>query len=452
MDPGQICDNLLSCVKSSNLNFSLNENPFSVSIYLKKTFVRGKNGYAKCSPNVVPNIFGDQINESHRSDIIKHEVEQEASKDAIYDLDIKLQKAKGEIEGLMFRNNQLEKDKEASENALDKKESEVAKWKLLAENLKSKFETLEKETKSFSKTLKSKNKESDTLIVKNENLCEKLDKSKKDNDMLLDEKNRFATEIRTLKDLQRPIIKLTKSTITSPITSSSVSTNTSTISTKNVSTNTTFNPQFRPETSKAFNPTISMGSSSSNKSRAGSTSTSSINHSPKSTSPTPSVTSSLCSSPPMPQALIPGSDNVNCHHVPQCTLKQPKASQVDQPKSPSSYPPSHIRLLPLEVSSLQDFRELAKTNHECEECEEGALFNNFQEIVYYPDPGLCGGTSGSPVKSCPNNQNSRIVVRETTENIVKFKWRNFKCKQCDHRFSKKANLNFHIKRKHRSSK
>ena len=44
IDLSQTCDLLLSYVKKSNLNFSLNESPFAVSISIKKTYVKDKNG------------------------------------------------------------------------------------------------------------------------------------------------------------------------------------------------------------------------------------------------------------------------------------------------------------------------------------------------------------------------------------------------------------------------
>ena len=38
---------------------------------------------------------------------------------------------------------------------------------------------------------------------------------------------------------------------------------------------------------------------------------------------------------------------------------------------------------------------------------------NYYEIVQYPDPGPCGETSGSQVKSCPNHQNSKITIMKS---------------------------------------
>ena len=49
MDPSQTCELLLSSLKQSNLNFQLVESPFSVSIQIRKTFIRDQSGAARSS-------------------------------------------------------------------------------------------------------------------------------------------------------------------------------------------------------------------------------------------------------------------------------------------------------------------------------------------------------------------------------------------------------------------
>ena len=44
MDPSVTCDQLLSHVKKSNQNYNLTESPFSVTISIKKSFVKEKSG------------------------------------------------------------------------------------------------------------------------------------------------------------------------------------------------------------------------------------------------------------------------------------------------------------------------------------------------------------------------------------------------------------------------
>ena len=106
--------------------------------------------------------------------------------------------------------------------------------------------------------------------------------------------------------------------------------------------------------------------------------------------------------------------------------------------------PSSIRLLPYSVDSYQDFRDLHRSR-ECEECAEGSLFYNYYEIVHYPNPGPCDGTSGSQVRSCPYHPNSEISLK--LEERRKPLRKNIKCKMCSMQFLIKANLNFHLSRK-----
>ena len=111
MDPFQTCDLLLSYIKKSNLNFSLNESPFAVSVSIKKTFVKNKNGtirHPSLSDSVIQDTFvkkKGQIyfdeNSSLKDTIAHYEADQEAFKHAIHDLDMKLQKSKVEVADLI---------------------------------------------------------------------------------------------------------------------------------------------------------------------------------------------------------------------------------------------------------------------------------------------------------------------------------------------------------------
>ena len=74
MDPNQTCEILLSNLKQSNLNFSIAESPFAVTINLKKTFIKDQNGVSQSSglsdqnPQLIGenfslrNILSDQTN------------------------------------------------------------------------------------------------------------------------------------------------------------------------------------------------------------------------------------------------------------------------------------------------------------------------------------------------------------------------------------------------------
>ena len=54
MDASQTSDFILSFIRKSNLNFSLTEFPFYVSIMLKKSFIKNKDGSSR-SPTLENN-------------------------------------------------------------------------------------------------------------------------------------------------------------------------------------------------------------------------------------------------------------------------------------------------------------------------------------------------------------------------------------------------------------
>ena len=147
----------------------------------------------------------------------------------------------------------------------------------------------------------------------------------------------------------------------------------------------------------------------------------------------------------------------SCNHLPQCSLREPDPPPPFAPLTAHEFysvpkPPSTIRLLPHHVSSFQAFNNL-RNNHKCEECEEGALFNKYFETVEYPDPGPCGGTSGSPVVTCPNNPNSKVTILKIRDEEQRRPWwykpKTYKCDICSVVFPQLSNLAFHRNRKHR---
>ena len=49
MNPNQTCELILQQIKESNLNFTLTETPFSVTLNIKKSFINYKSGLVKSS-------------------------------------------------------------------------------------------------------------------------------------------------------------------------------------------------------------------------------------------------------------------------------------------------------------------------------------------------------------------------------------------------------------------
>ena len=97
MDAQQVCEMLIMKVKSSDLNFILEESPFSVNISLKKSFIQKRNGgYLPKRSNLLDEAAA---NKSLTQEILKESLdrfylEREAFEETVSELSDKLQKSK----------------------------------------------------------------------------------------------------------------------------------------------------------------------------------------------------------------------------------------------------------------------------------------------------------------------------------------------------------------------
>ena len=66
MDASQTCDILLCHLKMSNLNWNLVESPFSVTISVKKSFVKDKFGQPQTSGLSSQNVDQEELNQLRR--------------------------------------------------------------------------------------------------------------------------------------------------------------------------------------------------------------------------------------------------------------------------------------------------------------------------------------------------------------------------------------------------
>jgi hypothetical protein len=105
MDAAEVYEYLVSCVKNSNLNFTLFESPFSVSIQIRKTFIKDKDGTPRTSKKV--RNFAEESNDdrkqledeikSPRNAAAEQEDQDEINKKTIHNLIMKLEKAKVQL-------------------------------------------------------------------------------------------------------------------------------------------------------------------------------------------------------------------------------------------------------------------------------------------------------------------------------------------------------------------
>ena len=130
MDAFQISDLLVSHVKSSNLNYSLQESPFSIHLSIRKSFIKNQNG--DYIPGFINNnrfedslVYSDTnlVGENeHLKNFKSEKIELEKE---IYNLSIKLEKAKVEIIDLLSKNKTIAKDRETLEKKLKEKDNET---------------------------------------------------------------------------------------------------------------------------------------------------------------------------------------------------------------------------------------------------------------------------------------------------------------------------------------
>ena len=66
MDASQTCDILVNHLKMSNLNWNLVESPFSVTISVKKSFVKDKFGQPQTSGLSSQNVDQEELNQLRR--------------------------------------------------------------------------------------------------------------------------------------------------------------------------------------------------------------------------------------------------------------------------------------------------------------------------------------------------------------------------------------------------
>ena len=147
MDAHQVCELLILKVKSSELNYILEESPFSVNIRLKKSFIKKKNGESLNCANFNRSNLVDEAAEKKSFD-----KEREALEETISDLSDKLEKSKVEICELLSENNDKTK-------VIVLLEKELVKAKDFSDRLKIENTAVEEKHDSNLKTINIKNNE-----------------------------------------------------------------------------------------------------------------------------------------------------------------------------------------------------------------------------------------------------------------------------------------------------
>ena len=197
IDASKTCDVILSHIKSSNLNFSLTESPFSVHISIRKTFITDKNGNRitgifQYSSEPISNDYDRKLvieNQNLKADIKYIEQEKSELEEAIHELSMKLEKSKVETIKLLEEKKETIVAKEIIEKQLKMK---------LIENTNLAAELLETKTSS-----EIDRDEMDYLQINNKNLKKA---TKRLNKELSKVKDRLKKELNdTVKELKTEI-------------------------------------------------------------------------------------------------------------------------------------------------------------------------------------------------------------------------------------------------------
>jgi hypothetical protein len=448
MAASEVTENLLLSIRRSPLNFFISETPYSVQICLRKRFRKD----ADVSPGSGLSVAESPVRENYS----------EAVKNFEKDLEV----LKGENDSLQKENlclSNAEKDfiqKSVKQKAtLDRFSDEIKVLKGVIEKSKLNFDQIHGDLVQSKKVVKEKEKEIYNLTKTLDNKNSHITSLKQSSGDLKSDKSKLETKIKTLEKKCFKQASSKASQTVYPIKVSPSSTNSTAMSSPSLS--------FCRPTSPSLSSIPWIGSSILTTKSANSTEkviSSMVPFSlssPLSTTlfepdPTPWPPLPTCSRPPptaeQPCKSVKSSSHSDCNHKPQCITREPNPPPPFAPITAHEFysppdPPPFIKLLPSEVETFQDFKNL-NSSHKCEECEQGGLYSNFHQMVHYPDPGPCGGTSGQPVKSCPNHPNAEIRIVAVKE-AKKFKKKKFSCDACSDRFSETMNLIFHRNRKHK---
>ena len=155
MDPNHAADVIISSVKKSNLNFYIQESPFSIFINLRKTFIKNRSG------NILEQATCDTKNATNDQKIEDEQFEK--TRDALSELTVELEKVKAEAHQANKKVEQLE-----NENKVLKKNNG---------DLQVNIDKLKSEKVASNKNMKSKVKEIERLELENNILEQKIKSS-----------------------------------------------------------------------------------------------------------------------------------------------------------------------------------------------------------------------------------------------------------------------------------
>ena len=206
MDANNVADMIVASVKKSNLNFIIQESPFSLSINLRKSFVKNKNGNIISPP--VSSMQNDtevkEASEILKLKVNKLELENSSLCESLGQLQVELQEARDALHNqgvLLDEANSMAlfdikafEEKEKLQHELMKKNKEIIR-------LENKNNNLEEQIKVKKKEKSSLIEEKKNTTIKTEELEQKLTVKESELREAIEEKNKFEKKVTNLLDV-----------------------------------------------------------------------------------------------------------------------------------------------------------------------------------------------------------------------------------------------------------
>ena len=186
MDANISCEIILKHLKSSNLNFVLQETPYSAYITIRKSFVKTRDSVIPESTAESGEVLYDKIkvlqaeNVSLKTDLHKLKSLAKKSDDEILDLEVQLKNSQDKALENGDDAKKVNKQKAQLENVVSEKEKEIVKLKNIAKTLQTDNSVVRNNLQNVTKTLKLTEKEKFRAQMKCENLEETVKKLKEE--------------------------------------------------------------------------------------------------------------------------------------------------------------------------------------------------------------------------------------------------------------------------------
>ena len=168
MDAIRATEVVIACVRNSNLNFQIQESPFSLQINIRKTFIKKKYEDDKPSNGVVV----EANNNEQEVNIEKLKSELQNTQEALHEVSIKLEKSKKEHLEDLHAKTTLLKEFQNIERDITEKEKECKLTKNETKAIKVSNDRLKRDLDHNSVIIKFKEQEIGSLKEKIENLQE----------------------------------------------------------------------------------------------------------------------------------------------------------------------------------------------------------------------------------------------------------------------------------------